>query len=220
MLIAVLVVLLALFASPRAQAASGLATALVPVASDQVVVDRVPMTLHRYRSRLAPERVLALWAQGAAGGPPPRDLAGGWRVASRLDGSLQETLQVRADRAAGGSEVLLSRVELRAPLAALARPPLTLPAGSTVLRTLTFDDATGRASQFIVSLPGGPQRAMAQLCPRLLERGWQPAGKASCAARAIATTEWFLRGAETLGLALHARGAGTRAVIGYLEPRQ
>ncbi len=218
MLIAALVLQSTLAAATGAQAPPELARALVPLASDAVVVDRVPMALHRYRSVLAPARLFALWSGGASDRPPVRDIAGGWRVASRIEGSWQETLQVRSD-GAGGSEVLRSRVDLRAPLARPESLPFALPAGGAVLRTLAFHDRAGRGSQFIVAIQGSPPRAMSLLCARLLEGGWQPVATDGCAMPVTAATAWFLRGAETLGLSLRASGRGSRAVIGFVSPQ-
>jgi hypothetical protein len=191
---------------------------VMPIASEVSIIDRVPMEFHRYRSRLSPDAVLALW-RGASDshGPAPRDVAGGWRVASRLQGARQETLQARADRA-GGSEVIVARVDLRARPAPLLHPPFALPASSVIRRTIELGDSAGRAFQFVVSLPGAPRRAMVQLCARLLERGWQPVAASGCASPDPLTTQWFLRGTETLGIELQPSGAHTRAVIGHVVP--
>lgn len=189
---------------------------VVPVASDAMVVDRVPMQVHRYRSRLPPEGVLALWPHARSVARPRGESAGGWHIVSRLRGSLQETLQARPD-GSGGSEILLACLDLQAPLAAPVRPPFPLPAGSAILRTVSFDDPAGRARQFVVSLPGEPGHAMHRLCPRLLEGGWRPVGTEGCERPAAA--RWYLRDNETLGIDLRGDGAATRAIIGYVVPR-
>ncbi len=209
-------VLCATAAALASTAAPRLSADVVPLASEWAVVDRVPMELHRYHSRLAPGAVLALWADSsAAPAPAPRDLPGGWRVASRLRGALQEILQARPD-GAGGSEVILSRVDLLAPPARALPLPFALPAGGALLRTVELADPAGRGHQFIIALPGAPARALAQLCPRLLDRGWHPVGAHGCDGAGGATSQWFLRGAEMLGIDLRPSGAHTRAVIGHV----
>ncbi|MBV6415644.1 MAG: hypothetical protein CMLOHMNK_00157 [Steroidobacteraceae bacterium] len=184
---------------------------------DRAVVDGMTIELRRYRASMPPAEVLARWPlEGTAG--PERRSAGDWLVVSRLQGRLQETLQARPD-GAGGSEVLLSRVDLRAPLAALVPPPFTLPAGSSVLRTIGFEEAAGRATQFVISLPGRPGHALPILCARLLERGWRPSGSRGCDGSLPTGPRWFLRGGETLAVDLRVDGARSRAVIGHVVPR-
>lgn len=217
MLSTALIALLLAAAQP-AGPAPRLSRDVVPVSSDSVTVDGVPMQIHRYRSQLAPEDVLALWGRPAADGPPPRSLTGGWQLASRLHGTRQETLQARAG-AAGGSEVLLARVDLRAPLAAPAQLPFRLPAGSRILRTVVLADKEGRAHQFIVAMPETAPRAMTQLCARLVAGGWRPAGSLACDSANAPGVRWFLRGSETLAVALRAASTGSRAVIGHQVPR-
>lgn len=190
----------------------------VLVSRDALTVDRAPLHVQHYRSRLSPEGVLAHWHQAHPVGPPERAIPGGWRIASHLQDATQETLQVRAS-ARGGSEIVIARVNLEAALAPPLQPPLPLPAGAIVLRVIAFAETAGRASQFIVSLPGTPARALAQLCQRLRERGWQPAGQRGCEAQRADKAMWFLRGAETLGVDLRTDGARTRAVIGHVGPR-
>jgi len=218
MLIVALASALSLVAAQLAEPAPWLSREAVLVASDAMTVDRAPMQVHRYRSRLCPEDVLALWSRAHPFESPQSRIAGDWRVVSRLQHTTQETLQVRSVES-GGSEILLARVNLRAPLAAPVRPPLPLPAGAIVLRVVSFDDAAGRASQFIVSLPGAPARMLAQLCQNLLDRGWHPAGRTDCLERRPGEAQWFLRGTETLGLDLRADGAATRAMVGHAGPR-
>lgn len=208
MLIAALLAGLQLGALPRE---------MIPVGNDSVVVDRVPLVVQRYRSQLPPAKALALWQRDRTDGPAP-GATGGWQIVSRRQGTVQETLQARPD-GWGGSELMLSRVDLSAPLAAAAALPFALPAGGTLLRTIGFRDAGGQGTQFIVSLPGRPPHALPQLCARLLARGWRLVGASDCGAPQPATSRWFMRGEETLGVDLRQSGAGSRAVIGHVAPR-
>lgn len=218
MLIAAIALALPLVGAQLAGPAAWRPREAVLVSGDAVTVDRAPMQVRHYRSRLPPESVLAHWFQSHPVGPPEREMAGGWRIASHIQDATQETLQVRPSES-GGSEILVARVNLEAPLAPPMRPPLPLPAGAVVLRAISFADATGRASQFIVSLPGTPVRALEQLCRRLFERGWQSVEQRGCEARRANRAHWFLRGTETLGVDLRTDGAKTRAVIGHVGPR-
>lgn len=180
---------------------------------DAVIVDRVPLQIERYRSGLAPRQALAAWADPAAAAPTRS--AGGWQVASRGAGAIRETLQARAD-GRGGSELILARVDLRTPLAAPAQLPLQLPAGASVLRAIQYDEPAARASQFLLSIPGGRRRALAQLCARALDSGWRVPGTADCAR---GEARWFMRGDETLGIEARAGGRHARVVIGHVAPR-
>lgn len=190
----------------------------MPVASDSAVVDRVPLELHRLHSPRQPEEALALWTRDRAVAPPPVATGDGWQVVSRRLGTLHETLQARPD-GRGGSDIVLSRVDLGAPLAAAAELPFDLPAGGEILRTIGFDDAGGHATQFIVSLAGRPAHALRLLCARLLARGWRLAGPSHCETPQATSSRWFMRGEETLGVDLRLVGAGSRAVIGHVVPR-
>lgn len=205
-------------ASSIAAAAPRLGADITLAGSDVMTVDRVPMQLHRYRTRLPPAAVLALWPDGRAPAGPSSGAEGGWRMVSRLRGATHETLQARPG-AAGGSDVLLSHVDLDARLAPAVALPVSLPSGSTLVRTVAFDDAAGRASQFVVVIPDRPQRTLALLCRLLAGAGWRAVGAAGCTTAVEATSLWFVRGAETLGLDLRAQGTGTRAVIGHVVPR-
>lgn len=189
---------------------------VVSLGIDRAVVDRRPIEIHRYHAAMLPADVLARWPFEGAAGPEQRR-SGEWLVVTRLLGRMQETLQVRPD-GEGGSEVILSTVDLRAPPAASAPLPFPLPAGSSVLRAIAFDDAAGRAAQFVVLLPGRPEHALQLVCARLLERGWRSAGTRDCAA-SPGGARWFLRGGETLAVDLRPAGARSRAVIGHVVPR-
>lgn len=181
--------------------------------SDAVIVDRVPLQIERYHSGLAPQQALAAWAEPA--GAAPGRSAGGWQIASRGAGAIRETLQARAD-GRGGSELILARLDLRAPLAAPAQLPLQLPAGAAVLRAIQFGDPAAGASQFLVSIPGSRRRALVQLCARALASGWRVLGSADCAR---GEARWFMRGGETLGIEARTGGRHARVVIGHVAPR-
>lgn len=184
---------------------------------DAVIVDRVPLQIERYRSGLAPEQVLAAWSDSSAA-PVPNRSVGEWRIASRRSGAIHETLQARAD-ARGGSELILARLDLRSPLAAPVQPPLPLPAGGEVLRVIQFNETRARASQYLVSIPGGSARALAQLCARAVGSGWRVLGAADCASQRGARARWFMRGSETLGIEARQGGRRSRVVIGHVAPR-
>ena len=191
-------------------AAALVPAAFVPVDRDHVIVDRVPIEIERYRSSLPPAQALAAW--GPAAIRPPA--AGAGSIGSRQRGPYQETLQVRAAHG-GGSELLLSRIDLRRSLAAPSRLPFALPAGAIVLRTVRFEATT--AATFVVSLPGRPAGAFTLLCVRLRAEGWSRPGEGGCD-RGGTTSHWFLRGGATLAIDLRASARGSRAVIGYMGP--
>jgi len=184
---------------------------------DAVIVDRVPLQIERYHSGLAPEQALAAWAGPASAGVPNPPV-GEWRIASRTSGAIRETLQARAD-GRGGSELILARLDLRSPLAAPAQLPLSLPAGASVLRTIHFQDTGAQASQYLVSIPGGRARALAQLCARALDSGWRMLGVSDCAGGRGPLARWFMRGEETLGIEVRGRGRHARVVLGHVAPR-
>lgn len=196
---------------------AGLPVDMITIGVDRAIVDRVPMELRRYRSTRPPGDLLARWPFD--GSPAhSRPASGGWQTVSRVQGHWHEAVQARAD-GAGGSEVLYSRVDLRAPLAPIEALPLAMPAGGVVLRTVVFSDAAGRCAQFIVSLPGRTAHMWPLLCTRLAARGWRLVGAADCRAAAPAAARWFVRGDETVAVNLRESGRGSRAVIGYLVPR-
>jgi hypothetical protein len=184
---------------------------------DAVIVDRVPLQIERYHSSLAPEKALAAWAASAPGAVS-NPSAGVWRIASRTSGAIRETLQARAD-GRGGSELILARLDLRSPLAAPAQLPLSLPAGGSVLRAIHFRETGAKASQYLVSIPGGRARALAQLCVRALDSGWRVLGASDCAGSRGPLARWFMRGEETLGIEVRGGGRNTRVVMGHVAPR-
>lgn len=184
---------------------------------DAVIVDRVPLQIERYHTGLAPQRALAAWA-GSSATAMPNQSVGEWRIASRSSGAIRETLQARAD-GRGGSELILARLDLRSPLAAPVYLPLPLPAGAAVLRAIHFNEAGTTASQYLVSIPAGRARALAQLCARAVDSGWRVLGPADCARGEGPLARWFLRGDETLGVEVRAGGRTTHAVIGHVAPR-
>lgn len=184
-----------------------LAAALAPSAftlinRDHAIVDRVPIEIERYRSSLPPAQALAAWDPSAI------TSSGAGPVGSRQRGPHRETLQARVVRG-GGSELLLSRIDLRRPRAAPPRLPFTLPAGSVVLRAVQFESA---AATFVVSLPGHPAGAFALLCARLRAEGWSLPREGGCDSGGPGA-HWFLRGGATLAIDLRAAARGSRAVI-------
>lgn len=183
---------------------------------DAVIVDRVPLQIERYRSALAPGQVLAAWSDSSTASDP-NQRAGEWRVATRNSGAIHETLQARAD-GRGGSELILARLDLRSPLAAPVKLPLSLPAGGEVLRAIQFNEARARASQYLVSIPGGSARALAQLCARAADSGWRVLGAVDCARGRGSQARWFMRDDETLGIEVRAAGRRTRVVMGHVAP--
>ncbi|MGD9599067.1 MAG: hypothetical protein AB7G76_05650 [Steroidobacteraceae bacterium] len=196
---------------------AGLPYGLIALGVDRAIVDRVPIELRRYHSATPPADLLAHWPFDEAP-PQARPASGGWLVASRVRGHWHEAVQARPD-GTGGSEVLWSRVDLRAPLAPSEALPFAMPAGAVVLRAVGVIGTAGRGTQFIVSLPGRPGHALPLLCARLAERGWRLVGAADCRIASSPAARWFVRGDETVAVDMRAAGAGSRAVIGLLVPR-
>lgn len=186
------------------------APAFTFVDRDQVIVGRVPVQIERYRSTLAPAQAVAAW------GPDTSDpqIAGAWSIANRQRGPEWETLQAREARG-GGSELILSRIDFRKPLAASARVPFALPAGATVMRTLRFEGAQ-RASVFVVSLPRRPAGVVGSLCARVQAGGWRAPHGGGCE-HGAGLARWFVRGGATLAIDLRPHGRGARAVIAFSE---
>lgn len=103
---------------------------------------RSPWTVAELTARYA-----AAWCEGQ-GVRVDRRSAGSWSIVSRQLGARHEIVQLRA-ASGGGSEGYASLTDLARARAAAA-PPLRLPAGTRVLRTVEAEDAGMLARDFVV----------------------------------------------------------------------
>jgi hypothetical protein len=176
------------------------------VLQQEATLNGVPITIVALHSAAPP----AAFAQAGHSGPV--------RVV-RSRGPLRETLDVRDD-GEGGSQLLWSRLDLRRVPQRVARPPVALPPGNRLLRTITVDDDEARASQFMVELAAAPPRAQRLLCEAARGAGWELPGSTDCESAVVERAQWMLRGGETLGISVTRAGRGSRAAIGHVAPHR
>jgi hypothetical protein len=161
----------ALSASMDASLAAGLAVTIDRI-PEPVAVDGVWMTVQRVTGSGVPElarRIEARWR--SQGSQVKEQQQGRWKVRSRLQGVMSEVMQWHSDT--GGSELLVSVLDVQAPVRPLPSMGLTLPAGCIWGRSISGISGTQSFLQRTARCPHSIQPLSLQLRHSLPTQGWR-----------------------------------------------
>jgi hypothetical protein len=139
---------------------------------EPMTVDGVSMIVQRATGPGVPElarRIEATWRNH--GSEVQAHLQGSWMVRSRLQGQQSEVLQWRADTEI--PELLLSEVDLRAPVGRVPEPDVILPAGCVWGRSVFGQGGSKSYLQRSARCPNSAHALSMRLKQSLPTQGWK-----------------------------------------------